>query len=74
MIRILHLIKIRIKINHKPIMLGQKRSTVKTNASFWSQLENDLEKYSERARKNIKAYEKIQYKCLYERKTQKPKK
>lgn len=37
---------------------------MKTSSTFWSQLEADIEKYSNRAKKNIRAYEKIQSKQL----------
>lgn len=33
----------------------------KTNSTFWSQLEADIDKYSYRAKKNIKVYEALQY-------------
>ena len=33
----------------------------KTNSTFWSQLEADIDKYSYRAKKNLKVYEASQY-------------
>ena len=39
----------------------KKKQAIKTNSTFWSQLEADIDKYSSRAKKNIKIYENLTY-------------
>lgn len=50
-------------------MIRQNKEIIKTNSSFWSQLDADIDKYVARGKRNVKIYERKQFEKYLNSKT-----